>query len=98
MTHWAYTIFILGAFALGMFIGIYKGQSNSYETFRKLEISPQDIQLSEARLKVLWLSKTLENICDTPDMPDCCRAERWRKDANKWAKEVIEERIKEKTK
>lgn len=49
-------------------------------------------------LMVLYLSKTLESICDVPcsphPLPDCVRAKRWQEDAEKWAKKKIRERKK----
>lgn len=100
ISWWWLIILVLIAFGMGILAGICHGQNIAYNDFRKLELRPEDIQLSEARLEALWLSKQLENIATLPNVPcpDCCKAERWRNDANKWAKKTNKERIKEKTK
>lgn len=87
-------------FLCGLVIGYRKGYDKGHyrclsELF-DLKISPEDLQLSVAKLEALWLSGTLEKICRTPDCPDCCKAEAWRNDANKWAREKISERLREK--
>ena len=99
ISWWWVIILLIVAGFMGVLIGMYYGQCNTYDNFRKLELTPTDIQLSEARLESLWLSKQLENITQVPSIPfDICIAERWRKDANKWAQKVIKERIREKAK
>ncbi len=91
---------LIPAFLLGIIITMLVTIRVHYDypDYHKLGLSDRDIELSEARLEALWLSKTLQNICSTPDCPDCCTAECWRKDANKWAKKIIGERIRGKIK
>lgn len=94
---WLIVVFIVGLFC-GYNSGYYYAYSKATEFLSRAGINGNDIELSEARLEALWLSKRLKNICNTPDCHDCCKAERWREDANKWAKKIINERIKEKVK
>lgn len=96
---WLIVVFIVGLFC-GYNSGYYYAYSKATEFLSKAGINSNDIELSEARLESLYLSKTLENIATIPNVPcpDFCKAERWREDANKWAKKIIEERIKEKSK
>lgn len=100
MISWWWLIPLIGAFGIGVVIGDLVATNRCYNNYSKLNITPEDVQLSEARLEALWLSKTLEDIATYPHIPypDFCKAERWREDANKWAKKIIRERIKEKVK
>lgn len=95
MISWLWLIVML---YVGIGIGIMIMSINNkqdYPDYEELDITDKDIELSEARLEALWLSKTLEIIARTSDFPVCCSAERWRKDANKWARKIIRKRIRE---
>lgn len=61
------------------------------------QVKELELECSQARLEVLWLARTLERIAHIPcvHQPECTLAGAWRRDATKWAKKVLNERIRE---